>query len=112
MKQMKEIIKPDVLFVKLSGAGELDGYEGNVYKEELVFKLCDKIDTKDKILEIAVRQISWMVKAMESRTCPENCIDEHVPCQEEDGETDSYQCEWCACKREALSQIEAMKGEE
>ena len=91
MKQMKEIIKPDVLFIKLSGAGELDGYEGNVYKEELVEELCDKIDTKDKIIEVAVKLLKerYSVKLMSF----------HFD-------------DWLNDVGNLLTQIEAMKGKE
>ena len=37
-------IKDEVLYIKLSGAGKLDGHEGNYYPEAIVLKLCDKLD--------------------------------------------------------------------
>ena len=64
MSKMKEVIAPDVLHVSLSGAGNLDGYNGSVYKEELVLSLCDKIDSFVKQLEVAEkanRFTNWVI---------------------------------------------------
>lgn len=66
------------------------------------------LESKSEALAAALDRLDTALKMLEATPCPNNCQDQHVPYQVDEGEWSSYQCQWC-CELDQLRRSRAVE---